>query len=82
LRYYGANATKHSAGSLLNFRDAQSRNYIETGRLHVGASVEAVVKMLQPGFNVAGIAAIRDIAATSWADASDSPSFPFGEAMP
>jgi hypothetical protein len=76
-RYYGANATRQYKGSLLDFGDAQSRNRVETSRLHLGASpcrtggedagqqtrghpattamlqVEAVVKMLQPGFNVA-----------------------------
>ncbi|MDX6460963.1 MAG: hypothetical protein QOE55_4660 [Acidobacteriaceae bacterium] len=89
-RYYGANATRQYKGSLLDFGDAQSRNRVETSRLHLGASpcrtggedagqqtrgypattamlqVEAVVKMLQPGFNVASIAAKRRNKSNPW----------------
>jgi hypothetical protein len=93
MRYYGANATRNLSENRHVSRKgddhAQSRNRIETSRLHLVASagiggellankreairlrtammqVEAVVKMLQPDFNVRGIAAKRRNKSNPW----------------
>jgi hypothetical protein len=79
-RYYGPNATRHLTDPRLFWRDAKSRNSIKTelaGQLLANKraaiqprttmmQVEAVVKMLQPGFNIASIAAERRNKSSPW----------------